>query len=57
MIGRRMANIIKRFARHRDNVRLANLQRVRGLIRKRVSAMRSCPIPTITEVFREFHII
>src|SRR5436305_12441315 len=31
MIGRSMANIIKRFARHRDDVRLANFQRVRGL--------------------------
>src|ERR1700745_4208190 len=31
MIGRRMANIIKRFARHRDDMRLAKLQRVRGL--------------------------
>ncbi len=26
-----MANIIKRFARHRDDMRLANFQRVRGL--------------------------
>ena len=31
MIGRRMANIIKRFARHRDEMRVANFQRVRGL--------------------------
>src|ERR1700747_3746929 len=31
MIGRRMANIIKRFARHRDDMRLANFQGVRGL--------------------------
>jgi hypothetical protein len=31
MIGRRMANIIKRFARHRDDMRLAHFQRVRGL--------------------------
>jgi hypothetical protein len=31
MIGRRMANIIKRFARYRDDMRLANFQRVRGL--------------------------
>jgi len=31
MIGRRMANIIKRFARHRDDMRLANFQRVCGL--------------------------
>src|SRR6266853_4079071 len=31
MIGRRMANIIKRFARHRDDMRLAKFQRVRGL--------------------------
>jgi hypothetical protein len=31
MIGRRMANIIKRFARDRDDTRLANFQRVRGL--------------------------
>ena len=31
MIGRRMANIIKRFARHRDDMGLENLQRVRGL--------------------------
>ena len=31
MIGRRMANIIKRFARHRDDMRLVNFQRVRGL--------------------------
>src|SRR5436309_16040561 len=31
MIGRRMANIIKRFARHRDDMRLANFQRVGGL--------------------------
>ena len=31
MIGRRMANIIKRFARHRDDMRLANFERVRGL--------------------------
>src|SRR6478672_5295888 len=30
MIGRRMANIIKRFARHRDDMRFANFQRVRG---------------------------
>jgi hypothetical protein len=26
-----MASIIKRFARHRDDMRLANFQRVRGL--------------------------
>ena len=32
MIGRRMANIIKRFARHRDDMLLANFQRVRGLL-------------------------
>src|SRR6478672_293314 len=31
MIGRRMTNIIKRFARHRDDMRLANFQCVRGL--------------------------
>jgi len=31
MIGRRMANIIKRLARHRDDMRLANFQRVSGL--------------------------
>src|SRR5437762_9476341 len=31
MVGRRMTNIIKRFARHRDEMRLANFQRVRGL--------------------------
>src|SRR6266550_2690791 len=31
MIGRSMGNIIKRFARHRDDMRLANFQRVRGL--------------------------
>jgi hypothetical protein len=31
MIDRRMANIIKRFARHRDDMRLANFQRVRSL--------------------------
>src|SRR5580765_116056 len=31
MIGRRMADIIKRFARHGDDMRLANFQRVRGL--------------------------
>jgi len=31
MFGRRVANIIKRFARHRDDMRLANSQRVRGL--------------------------
>src|SRR5437762_11410214 len=31
MIGRGMANIIVRFARHRDDMRLANFQRVRGL--------------------------
>src|SRR5437899_5475202 len=31
MIGGRMTNIIKRFARHRDDMRLANFQRVRGL--------------------------
>src|SRR6184192_1542851 len=31
MIGRRMANIIKRFARHRDYMLLANFERVRGL--------------------------
>src|SRR6266480_3358707 len=31
MIGGRMANIIKRFARHRDDMRLANFQSVRGL--------------------------
>jgi len=31
MIGRRMANIIKRLARHRDDMRLANFQVVRGL--------------------------
>jgi hypothetical protein len=30
MIGRRMANVIKRFARHRDDMRLENFQRVRG---------------------------
>jgi hypothetical protein len=29
-IGRRVANIIKRFARHRDYMRLANFQRVRA---------------------------
>src|SRR5436853_6248250 len=31
MIGRCMANIIVRFARHRDDMRLANFQRVCGL--------------------------
>src|SRR5205809_5267050 len=31
MIVRRMADIIKRFARHRNDMRLANFQRVRGL--------------------------
>ena len=31
MIGRRMANIIKCFASHRDDMRLAKFQRVRGL--------------------------
>ena len=31
MLGRRVATIIKRFARHRDDVRLLNFQRVRGL--------------------------
>ena len=31
MIGRRMANIIKRFARHRDDMRLGNFKCVRGL--------------------------
>ena len=31
MIRWRMANIIKRLARHRDDMRLANFQRVRGL--------------------------
>jgi hypothetical protein len=31
MIGRRMANIIKRLARLRDDMRLANFQLVRGL--------------------------
>ena len=31
MIGRRMSNIIKRLARHRDDMGLANFQRVRGL--------------------------
>src|SRR5690242_19116814 len=31
MIGRRMAKIIKRLARHRDDMRLAKFQRVRGL--------------------------
>src|SRR5947208_12399903 len=31
MIGRRMANIIKPFARHRDDMRLANFQPVRSL--------------------------
>ena len=31
MIGRRMANIIKRFARYRDDMRLANFQRMSGL--------------------------
>src|ERR1700750_2924372 len=31
MIGRRMAKIIKRFTRHRDDMQLAKFQRVRGL--------------------------
>ena len=31
MIGGRMANVIKRFARHRDDMRFANFQRVRSL--------------------------
>src|ERR1700745_1121742 len=31
MIGRRMANIIKRFARHRDDMRVENFQCMRGL--------------------------
>jgi hypothetical protein len=30
MIGRRVANIIKRFACHRDDMRLVNFKRVRG---------------------------
>jgi hypothetical protein len=30
MIGRRVANIIKRFARHRDYMRLVNFEIVRG---------------------------
>src|SRR5438552_614130 len=31
MFGRRMANIVKCFARNRDDMRLLNFQRVRGL--------------------------
>ena len=31
MIGRRVPNIIKRFARHRDDMRFANFQGMRGL--------------------------
>ena len=31
MNGRRVANIVKRFVRHRDDMWLANFQRVRGL--------------------------
>lgn len=31
MIGRHVANIIKRFAHHRDDMQLGNFQRVRGL--------------------------
>ena len=31
MIGRRMADIIKRFARHGNDMRLVKFQRVRGL--------------------------
>src|SRR6476469_10031192 len=42
MIGRGMANIIKRLARHRDDMRLANFQRVRGLDAK--WKLLRCPI-------------
>ena len=31
MIGRRVTDIIKRLARHRDDMRFVNFQRVRGL--------------------------
>src|SRR6188472_1382779 len=42
MIGRRMANIIKCLARHRDDMRLANFQSVRGLDPK--WKLLCCPI-------------
>src|SRR4026209_510294 len=42
MIGRRMANIIKCLARHRDDMRLANFQSVRGLDPK--WKLLRCPI-------------
>src|SRR6476469_7471683 len=41
MIGGRMANIIKRLARYRDDMRLANFQGVRGLDAKR--KLLRCP--------------
>jgi hypothetical protein len=41
VIGRRMANIIKRFARHHDDVRLANYQLVRGLDARRIQYLHS----------------
>ena len=41
MIGRRMAKIVKRFARHRDDMRFANFQVVRGLDTLPVPCSRS----------------
>ena len=50
MIGRRMANIIKRFACDRDDMRLGNFQRVRGLDAER--KLLRCPteycLPNLT---------
>jgi hypothetical protein len=48
-----VANIIKRFARHRDDMRLANFQRVRGLHAE--WKLLRCPpeycLPTLTPLW------
>ena len=53
MIGRRMANIIKRFAGHRDDMRLAKFQRVRGFDAER--KLLRCPteycLPNLTPLW------
>src|SRR5205823_10029285 len=50
LIGRRMADVIKRFARHRDDMRLANFQRMRALDAER--KLLRCPteycLPNLT---------
>jgi len=55
MIGRRMANIIKRFARHRNYVRIAKFKRVRGFYieRKLLGRPAKHCLPNLTPLWAD----